>query len=228
MDYVLTLLGPMFDGLWTTLTLFIVTIVCSIPLGFLFTLMSNSKIKVFKVIAQIYIYLMRSTPLLLQLLFFYFGLPIIAGAVADLTGIPIIAKMFTFDRFPVALIGFTLNYAAYFSEIFRGGILAVDKGQYEAAQVLGLNRWQTNVRIVIPQMIRVSMPTVASETINLVKDTALLYAVAVPDVLHYAKVAVNRDFNITPFLVAAVFYLVINFVITMVFKYLEKKFAWRS
>ncbi|GAA3334411.1 hypothetical protein GCM10020331_102260 [Ectobacillus funiculus] len=92
-----------------------------------------------------------------------------------------------------------LNYAAYFAEIFRGGLLAIDKGQYEASQVLGLNKWQTMLKIILPQMFRIALPAVANESVTLVKDTALLYAVAVPELLHFAQTAVNRDFTIMPF-----------------------------
>ncbi len=107
--------------------------------------------------------------LLLQLLFIVFGLPLI----------PVIGEYLVLDRFVAACLGFILNYAAYFAEIFRGGLLAIDKGQYEASQVLGLNRWQTMTRVILPQMFRVALPAVANESVTLVKDTALLYAVAV-------------------------------------------------
>lgn len=159
---------------------------------------------------------MRGTPLLLQLLFFVFGLPLI----------PVIGEYLVMDRFAAATLAFVLNYAAYFAEIFRGGLLSIDKGQYEAAQVLGLNKWQTTTRIVIPQMIRIALPALANESVTLVKDTALLYAVAVPELLHFAQTAVNRDFTIVPFVMAGVIYLLITAVLTLVFKWLERRFHY--
>ena len=163
-----------------------------------------------------YIYVMRGTPLLLQLLFIVFGLPMI----------PVIGEYLVLERFTAACIGFVLNYAAYFAEIFRGGLLAIDKGQYEAAQVLGLNKWQTTTRIIIPQMFRIALPAMTNETVNLVKDTSLLYAVAVPELLHFAQTAVNRDFTIVPYFVAAGIYLVITMIVTFLLRRTERRFQF--
>lgn len=207
---------PMIYGMGITLSVFAVTIVCSIPLGFLFTLMARSKIKPVKAFANGYIYVLRGTPLLLQLMFVYFGLPLL----------PFFGEFLIFGRFTAACIAFGLNYSAYFAEIFRGGLLAIDKGQYEAAKVLGLTKIQTMIRVVIPQMIRVCLPSISNETITLVKDTALVTVIGVAEILHYAKTAVNRDGDTFAFLVAAALYLMINFVITMVFKKLEKKYEF--
>lgn len=206
----------MLEGAKATILLFLIAIVASIPLGFLLTLAVNSTFKPLSWLANTYIYLMRGTPLLLQLLFFVFGLPLI----------PVIGEFLVMDRFAAAALAFILNYAAYFAEIFRGGLLSIDKGQYEAAQVLGLNKWQTTTRIVIPQMIRIALPALANESVTLVKDTALLYAVAVPELLHFAQTAVNRDFTIVPFVVAGVIYLMITAVLTLVFKWLERRFHY--
>src|SRR5690625_387033 len=159
---------------------------------------------------------MRGTPLLLQLVFFVFGLPLL----------PVIGEYLVFDRFVAATLAFILNYTAYFAEIYRGGLLSIDKGQYEAAQVLGLNRFQTTVRVILPQMIRTVLPPVANESITLVKDTALLYAVSVPELLYFAQTAVNRDFTIVPFVLAGIVYLLMTFVLTVVFKYLERRFRY--
>ncbi|VDG96870.1 Inner membrane amino-acid ABC transporter permease protein yecS [Lysinibacillus sphaericus] len=215
-DYLLSILKPMLEGAKATILLFVIAIVASIPLGFLLTLAVNSKFKPLSWLANTYIYLMRGTPLLLQLLFFVFGLPLI----------PVIGEYLVMDRFAAAALAFVLNYAAYFAEIFRGGLLSIDKGQYEAAQVLGLNKWQTTTRIVIPQMIRIALPALANESVTLVKDTALLYAVAVPELLHFAQTAVNRDFTIVPFVMAGVVYLLITAVLTLVFKWLERRFHY--
>lgn len=216
MDYFLTILKPMLEGAQMTILLFIIAIVVSIPLGFLLTLAVKSSIKPISWLAQVYIYVMRGTPLLLQLLFICFGLPLI----------PVIGEYLVLDRFVAACLGFILNYAAYFAEIFRGGLLAIDKGQYEASQVLGLNKWQTTTRIILPQMFRIALPAVSNESVTLVKDTALLYAVAVPELLHFAQTAVNRDFTIVPFFLAGIIYLVITLFLTLLFKWLERRYKF--
>ena len=206
----------MLEGAQMTILLFIIAIVVSIPLGFLITLAVKSRIKPISWLAHTYVYVMRGTPLLLQLLLICFGLPMIPG----------IGEYLIFDRFVAACIGFILNYAAYFAEIFRGGLLSIDKGQYEAAKVLGMNRWQTTTKIILPQMFRIALPAVANESVTLVKDTALLYAVAVPELLHFAQTAVNRDFTIVPFFIAGIIYLLITLVLTLLFKALERKFKF--
>ncbi|MFJ7637961.1 amino acid ABC transporter permease [Peribacillus sp. NPDC097225] len=213
-DYLTSILKPMLEGAQITVLLFLIAIVVSIPLGFLLTLLVRSKFKPVAWLAEGYIYLMRGTPLLLQLLFICFGLPML----------PVIGEYMVLDRFVAACLGFILNYAAYYAEIFRGGLLAVEKGQYEAAQVLGLNKWQTMRKIILPQMFRVALPAISNESVTLVKDTALLYAVAVPELLHFAQTAVNRDFTIVPFFLAGIIYLLITLVLTMFFKWLEKRY----
>ncbi|UNK16519.1 amino acid ABC transporter permease [Paenibacillus sp. N3/727] len=215
-NYLIDITIPMLEGARITILLFIIAILASIPLGFGLTLMVKSAIKPLVWFANAYIYVMRGTPLLLQLLFFVYGLPIL----------PVIGEYLVMDRFVAASLAFVLNYAAYFAEIFRGGLLAIDKGQYEASQVLGLSRWQTTTRIILPQMFRVALPSVSNESITLVKDTALLYAVAVPEILHFAQTAVNRDFKLLPFFVAGVIYLLMTLVLTLLFKYLERKFKF--
>ncbi|NCT39897.1 amino acid ABC transporter permease [Bacillus sp. EB93] len=215
-DYILSILKPMLEGAQMTVFLFLIAIVLSIPLGFLLTLAVRSKIKPLAWLAHTYIYLMRGTPLLLQLLFICFGLPMI----------PVIGEYMVLDRFVAACLGFILNYAAYYAEIFRGGLLAIDKGQYEASQVLGLTKWQTMRKIILPQMFRVALPAVSNESVTLVKDTALLYAVAVPELLHFAQTAVNRDFTIVPFFLAGVIYLIMTLILTIFFKILERRFKF--
>lgn len=140
--------------------------------------------------------------------------------------IPVIGEYMVLDRFVAACLGFILNYAAYYAEIFRGGLLAIDKGQYEASQVLGLTKWQTMRKIILPQMFRVALPAVSNESVTLVKDTALLYAVAVPELLHFAQTAVNRDFTIVPFFLAGIIYLIMTLILTVFFKFLERRFKF--
>jgi len=216
LDYIISISGPMLEGAKMTILLFFIAIIASIPLGFLLTLAVKSSFRPLSWLAQGYIYVMRGTPLLLQLLFICFGLPMI----------PVIGEYLVLDRFVAASLGFVLNYAAYFAEIFRGGLLAIDKGQYEASQVLGLNKWQTTIRVILPQMFRIALPAVANESVTLVKDTALLYAVAVPELLHFAQTAVNRDFTIAPFFVAGIIYLAMTLVLTALFKWIERRFKF--
>jgi polar amino acid transport system permease protein len=216
LEYFVNMIVPMLQGARMTVLLFLIAIVVSIPLGFLLTLAAKSRLKPVAASAHAYIYVMRGTPLLLQLLLICFGLPML----------PVIGEYLVMDRFAAACVGFILNYAAYFAEIFRGGLLAVDKGQYEAAQVLGLSRWQTMVRIILPQMFRVALPAVSNESITLVKDTALLYAVAVPELLHFAQTAVNRDFTIVPFFFAGIIYLLMTLLLTLLFKSIERRFKY--
>lgn len=216
LEYLIQISKPMLEGAQTTVLLFIIAIVASIPLGFLLTLAVQSRFRLLSWMAQAYIYVMRGTPLLLQLLFFCFGLPML----------PVVGEYLVMDRFVAACLGFILNYAAYFAEIFRGGLLAIDKGQYEASQVLGLNKWQMTTRVILPQMFRIALPAMANESVTLVKDTALLYAVAVPELLHFAETAVNRDFTIVPFVVAGIIYLVMTLILTMLFKGIEQRFRF--
>ncbi|NLY78417.1 MAG: amino acid ABC transporter permease [Lysinibacillus sp.] len=215
-DYWNRIVWPMLEGAQMTVLLFFICIIASIPIGFLLTLAVKSRFKPLAWLAQIYITVMRGTPLLLQLLLICFGLPML----------PVVGEYLVFDRFVAACIGFVLNYAAYFAEIFRGGLLSIDKGQYEAAQVLGLTKWQTTTRVVLPQMFRVALPAVANESITLIKDTALLYAVAVPELLHFAQTAVNREFTIVPYFVAGVIYLAMTLVLTVFFKWLERRYKY--
>lgn len=143
---------------------------------------------------------------MLQLLFVYFALPMVGIRLPDLAA---------------ALLAFTLNYAAYFAEIFRAGIQSVPRGQYEAARTLGMSYPQTMRRIILPQVFRMVLPPVSNETINLVKDTSLVYILAMNDLLRVARTIVQREFDMTPFLIAAVFYLAMTFVLTWGFKKLE-------
>lgn len=215
-EYFISILKPMLTGAQMTLLLFFVTIVVSVPLGFVVMLAQKSAFKPLSWLAHTFVYVMRGTPLLLQLIVVCFGLPVLPG----------IGEYLVLDRFTAASIAFILNYAAYFAEIFRGGVLAIDKGQYEAARVLGLNKFQTLVKIVIPQMFRIALPSLANESITLMKDTALIYAVAVPELLHYAQTAVNRDLNFFPFVVAGAIYLLLTAILTFIFKLLERKFSF--
>lgn len=213
MDYVFRIMWPMWQGFEVSLTLFFITLVFSIPLGLAFALMRISPLRPLSWIINGYIWLMRGTPLLLQMLFIVFALP----------NIPVIGV--TLPTFPAAVVAFVLNYAAYFAEIFRGGIQSIGKGQYEAAQTLGFSYAQTMRRIILPQMVKRVLPPISNEIITLVKDTSLIYALAINDLLRVARGIVNRDASPTPFVVAAVFYLLMTLVLTWVFQRLEKRYA---
>lgn len=215
-SYFFSLFGNLSDGLLTTVLLFVITLVLSIPLGLLISFMRISKNRVVKGISGVYVWLLRGTPLLLQMFFIFFGLP----------NIPLIGQFLVLDRFEASCWAFVLNYAAYFAEIFRGGMLSIDKGQYEAAQVLSFTRAQTVRFLTVPQMLRVCLPAISNEAITLVKDTALVTALGVADILYYAKHAVNRDVNTMAFFVAAIFYLVMSYGVTKAFDALEKRFKF--
>ncbi len=215
-DYIWQLVVSLSGGLKYTVGLFFITIVLSMPLGLLFSFLRVSKNQLIQKVVGAYVWLMRGTPLLLQLFFFAYGI----------TFLPFIGDYLVMERFEAACLAFVLNYAAYFCEIFRGGILSVDNGQYEAAKVLGFSKKQTTIRIVIPQMLKVSLPPISNECINLVKDTALITAIGIMEVLYFAKAAVNRDVDATAYLVAAVFYLLMTYGLTKLFQYLEKKFSF--
>ncbi len=213
MDYIISIIPQMLMGTVDTLRLFFITIVLAIPLGILLAFCRVSSFKLLRDVVAAYVYVLRGTPLMLQLLFVYFGLPFI----------PVIG--IRLDDFPAAVLAFVLNYGAYFCEIFRAGIQAIPKGQYEAAKTLGMNYVQTMKRIILPQVFKIILPPVSNETITLVKDTSLIYVLAMNDLLRTTRNLVQRDFNIMPFVVAAVFYLVMSMVLTYGFNKLEKHFA---
>ncbi len=150
---------------------------------------------------------------MLRLVFIYFGLPYIN-------------KALTFSALTAALLGYSLNYAAYFAEIFRGGLLSVDKGQYEAAKVLGLNRVQATIKVILPQMFRVALPSITNESITLVKDTALVFSITIPEIIYYAKAAVSRTGNVYPYAIAFLIYLAVNSLLQWFFNWLERKTAY--
>ncbi len=200
----------MLEGSEVTLEIFCITLVLALPLGILAALGRLSKLRPLSLFMEFYIWLMRGTPLMLQLLFVYFALPMVGILLPDLAA---------------ALLAFTLNYAAYFAEIFRAGIQSIPRGQYEAAKTLGMTYGQTMRRIILPQMIRIVLPPISNETINLVKDTSLIYILAMNDLLRVARTIVQREFDMTPFVVAAVFYLAMTAVLTWGFKKLEAHYG---
>lgn len=193
-----------------TIQLYIFTIIFSIPLGLICSLGKISKLTVIKRILNLYTWFFRGTPLLLQLFFTYFGLPILG------------VKLMPFTA---AVLTFTLNYGAYFTEIFRAGIESIDKGQYEASKVLGLNYRQTMVLIILPQAFKRVLPPLCNEAITLIKDTALIAAIGIQDLLRAAKEIVTREFTITPFFIAAIIYLILTSFVVLAFRKVEKRYS---
>ncbi|BDF58571.1 polar amino acid ABC transporter permease [Christensenellaceae bacterium] len=218
MEKVLSLSAELAQGLGITLALFALTLVISIPLGFLGSQVSlYAKNRFGRGVYNVYLIIMRGTPLILQVAFLYFGINLL------LTSLGIPASVFRLGRFESALISFALNYTAYFSEIFRGGVQSLNRGQYEAASVLGLSKGVTMRKIVVPQVFKIVMPSLGNEVITLVKDTALVSIIALGDLLQIAYSASTREVSIMPLVVAMVFYLIINAIVSLILQKIEKR-----
>lgn len=211
LNYTFTLLPQVLDGLKVTLQLFILTLLFSIPLGIITALGRLSKIKLINKITSFYILIMRGTPLLLQIVFIFFGLPNLNIVI---------------DRFPAAILAFTLNYGAYFGEIFRAGISSVDSGQYEASHVLGLSKVDTFFRIILPQAFKTVLPPVANEIVTLVKDTALVYVIGLDELLRVGKIACNRDSSLLPLFIIGITYLILIGILTKLLNRVEKNYEY--
>ena len=205
------LLAQLVTGMGTTLTIFFLTILFSLPLGLLVALGRMSKHVWINAPIRFYILIMRGTPLMLQLFAVYFFLPKLVGPIPRLTS---------------TLIAFSFNYAAYFAEIYRGGIMSIDRGQYEAGQVLGFTKAQTFLQIILPQTLKRILLPVSNEVITLVKDTSLATAIAVSELFLVAKNATSSSGSIEPLFVAGLFYLIMNSLVTMFFSFLTKKFDY--
>lgn len=208
MEYTLSLMPSMLEGWMVTIKLFLIILVLALPLG---VVMGIARLTGFKPLAwfmELYVWLFRGTPLLLQLLFWYFGLMAIG---------------LTIEREMAVYIAFVLNYAAYLAEIFRSGIQSIEKGQYEAADVLGLTRRQTMTKIILPQVFKRVLPPIGNEVINLVKDTALVYVIAMSELSRVARTHAVRDENLVAFAIAAFFYLLMTAIVQQAFKWLESR-----
>ncbi len=198
-----------------TVSIFLLTLLFSIPLGLPISLARMSKNKVLSFISGIYISVMRGTPLMLQIIVIYF-LPFYG------LGINVTAGY----RFIAVIIAFSLNYAAYFAEIYRSGIQSIPKGQYEAAQILGYSGVQTFVRIVMPQMFKRVLPAMTNEIITLVKDTSLSFAIATAEMFTMAKQIAAKEASLMPLMAAGVFYYIFNFIVAIICKKVEKKYDY--
>lgn len=204
-------------GLLTSTEIFFLTLLFSLPLGLAIALGRMSKSVAVSQVFRIYISVMRGTPLMLQLFFFYFGpYYLFKVKLSDLA-------IFGIDyRFTAVIIGFSLNYAAYFAEIYRGGIESIPVGQYEAANVLGLTKSHTFFRIILPQVVKRIVPPVTNEVITLVKDTSLAFALAVMEMFTIAKMEAAAHTTMVPFIVAGLFYYIFNFIVAWGMERIEK------
>ena len=206
------MLSKLGEGMAVSLLIFVVTLVFSLPLGMLVTFGRMAKNPLVRGIFKVYISIMRGTPLMLQLMMIYFGPFYLFG----------IQNTPTWKNTAVA-VGFVLNYAAYFAEIYRGGIESIPNGQYEAAKILGYSKGQTFMRIILPQMVKVILPSVTNETITLVKDTSLAFTIGILEMFTVAKALASAQASMIPFIFAGVFYYIFNFVVAFLMERLEKK-----
>ena len=207
-----TLIRELSGGMLISIEIFVLTLVFSLPLGLAVAFGRMSKIKPVQWLAKIYISIMRGTPLMLQLMVVYFGPYYILGIRISIT-----------YRMTAVLIGFAINYAAYFAEIYRGGIESMSVGQYESAKVLGYSRPQTFFCIIFPQVIKRILPSVTNEVITLVKDTSLAFVLAVAEMFTIAKQIAAAQTSMVPFVAAGIFYYVFNLIVAVVMEALEKK-----
>jgi polar amino acid transport system permease protein len=210
----LKMLEAMLGGTLVSLEVFFLTLAVSIPLALPVALGRMSRNRLVKVPVNLYILVMRGTPLILQIIFVYFA--------------PYYLFKASYDRFTAVIVAFAVNYAAYFAEIYRGGIEAIPKGQYEAAKVLGFTRADTFLRIVLPQVVKRILPAMANEVITLVKDTALAQTIGVAELFRVAQNASARQFSTMPIFIAGAFYFVMNWAVSAGFVRLEKKLAYYS
>lgn len=203
------------SGMMTTIQIFLLTLIFSLPLGLLVAFGRMSKNAVIRTITKIYISIMRGTPLMLQLLVVYFGPYYIFGV-----------NISSSYRAYAVVIAFAINYAAYFAEIYRGGIESMPVGQYEAAKVLGYGKTQTFVKIILPQVIKRILPSVTNEVITLVKDTSLAFSIAYAKMFSQAKALAASQKSMIPFVAAAIFYYVFNYVVAFIMEFFEKKMSY--
>ncbi|MDF2989431.1 MAG: polar amino acid transporter, inner rane subunit [Eubacterium sp.] len=197
------------QGMVVTIQIFVLTLIFALPLGLVVSFARRSKNFILSGIAGIYISIMRGTPLILQLVAVYFG--------------PYYIFDGKIDRFAAAIIAFSLNYAAYFAEIYRGGIESIPKGQYEAGEVLGYTRAQVFFKIILPQVIKRILPAISNEVITLVKDTALVTIIGVAEMFRAASNEASRLTQIQPLFVAGIFYYIMNLIVAQIFKFTENK-----
>lgn len=214
------MLASMLNGSAKTLSIFFLTLVFAIPFAMIVALGRMSKNKILSGIVNIFLLIIRGTPLMLQLLIVYF--------VPKLFAVKVFNTTILWPSFVAAIVAFSINYAAYFAEIYRGGIEAIPKGQYEASKVLGYSKSQTFFKIVLPQVIKRIIPAMGNEVITLVKDTSLVTILSIQELMYFAKSSSNRMVSFTPLLIAGIFYFVMNWLVAFIFRKLEKRFSYYS
>lgn len=215
MQYFISVVQEIGAGISSSLLLFVLTLIFSMPLGLLVCFGRMSKIKPLSMVFNFVISVLRGTPLMLQLVVVFFGPYYVFGMNVSNTW-----------RFWAAIVGFSINYAAYFAEIYRSGIQAIPKGQYEAAEVLGYTKTQRFCKIIFPQMVKHVLPPVTNEIITLTKDTSLAFVLAYAEMFTLAKQVAASDASIAPLFVAGLFYYVFNYVVAFVMERLERKLAY--
>ena len=208
-EYLTKLIKILLEGLSVSLKIFILTLIFAIPLGIIVSILSMSKNKIIATCTKIYILIMRGSPLLLQIICIYFA--------------PYYLMKISYNRFIAVIIAFSLNYAAYFGEIFRSGIESIHKGQWEAAFTLGFSKAKTFLLIILPQAIERTLPAISNEIITLVRDTSLAQVIGITELFSIAQKQANFKFSIIPIITAGVIYLMISLILTIIFNYIEKK-----
>lgn len=210
-----TILLQLGEGLVVSVEIFFLTLLFSLPLGLVVAFGRMSKNGILRTVTKVYISIMRGTPLMLQLIVVYFG-PYYLFHV----------RISAAYRFIAVIIGFAVNYAAYFAEIYRGGIESMPRGQYEAAQVLGYSKMQTFFRIILPQVVKRILPSVTNEIITLVKDTSLAFVIAVAEMFTVAKQIAAAETTVVPLMIAGVYYYVFNLVVAVAMERIEKHYRY--
>lgn len=208
-------IAQLLGGMVTSIEIFLLTLLFSLPLGLVVAGGRMSRFAPLRWLMRIYISVMRGTPLMLQLIIVFFAPYYVFGI-----------NLTPEYRFIAVIIAFTINYAAYFAEIYRGGIEAIPKGQYEAAKVLGYNKFETFFIIVLPQVFKIVLPAITNEVITLVKDTSLSFVIAIPEMFTVAKQIAAADASIAALLVAGVFYYILNAIVAFVMEYIEKRLSY--
>jgi polar amino acid transport system permease protein len=230
------MLGVMVRGVFVSLEVFFLTLLFALPLALPVAFGRMSKNWAVRKFLTLYLLIMRGTPLILQLIFIYFAPKYLFKFLYDNLGPFINSQEFwallrallSYNRFTAVIIAFALNYAAYFAEIYRGGIESISRGQYEAAKVLGFTGFQTFGRIILPQVVKRILPAMANEVITLVKDTALAQVIGVAELFHAAQNVSAREFSTIPIFVAGIFYFIMNWAVSCVFTRYEKKLSYYS
>ena len=208
-------IAQLLGGMVTSIEIFLLTLLFSLPLGLVVAGGRMSRFAPLRWLMRIYISVMRGTPLMLQLIIVFFAPYYVFGI-----------NLTPEYRFIAVIIAFTINYAAYFAEIYRGGIEAIPKGQYEAAKVLGYNKFETFFIIVLPQVFKIVLPSITNEVITLVKDTSLSFVIAIPEMFTVAKQIAAADASIAALLVVGVFYYIVNAIVAFVMEYIEKRLSY--